>query len=105
LLRSGRSFLVQSVDVSLETLTVYPPYPTTSDLHGGQVAGAHEGVNLSDADRQVDRNILELQETWLDPVPFRRRGIFHVEASLAARCGFFRNLAVFGPPLTLVGVP
>lgn len=73
------SFLLQPLDVSVELLAVHPPDTSASDLDGGQLGRADEGIDLRDADAQVGRNVFQREEAglYLRTRLFGRRGAWH----------------------------
>lgn len=56
---------VKPLDVGVELLAVDPPDAAAADLHGGQIARPNQRVSLSDADVEIDRNVLERQKPRL----------------------------------------
>ena len=57
--------LVQPLHVGLELAPIDTPDPTTPDLDGRKLTGANQRVHLRDADRQVNRHVVEGQKTRL----------------------------------------
>ena len=76
LLRVLLRFLMGSLDVCLELLSVYAPDTTAPDLDGRELAGSHERVDLGDAHAQVSGHVLERHEARFDAAgPRSTRGL------------------------------
>lgn len=56
---------VEALDVGIELLSIYPPYAAAPDLDGGKRPGAHECIDLRDADIEKSGHVLEGEEARL----------------------------------------
>jgi hypothetical protein len=65
--RPLRCPFVQSIDVGVQLPLIDPPHPPSPELHGRELAGADQRVNLSHADAEVGRDVLEREKARLDP--------------------------------------
>jgi hypothetical protein len=59
-------FFVQLIDVDIELGLVDTPDPAPPDLDGRELARTGQGIDLGDADVQVDRDVLKRHEARLD---------------------------------------
>jgi hypothetical protein len=100
---------MEPVDVGIELRSVNAPHPTPPDLHGWEVSGAHEGIDLRHAHVEVCGDIFERQQARFDarrPASFL--GLFY-----NGRHGFritldgrgFMALSLFKTVWTSVGEP
>ena len=64
-LRPLLGLLVQPLHIGLELPPIDAPDPAAPDLDGWKLSGANQRVHLRDADRQVDRHIVEGQKARL----------------------------------------
>lgn len=65
------SLFMETLDVSVELLPIDSPDAPAADLDGGELPGAHDRIDLRNADVQEHRHILEREK----PRPDARRGL------------------------------
>lgn len=65
-LRPLLGFLVEPLDVLLQLPSIDTPHAPAPDLDRRQLAGAHERINLGNADTQIGRHIVQSQKARLD---------------------------------------
>ncbi len=94
--------LVKTIDVCIESLSIDPPDPASSDLDGRQLTRPNKRVDLRHADIEIGRYIGEGEKPGLGdgPVSTLAAGLLvahrHNLPSQGDRCLCF-------PPFTLVG--
>lgn len=62
-------FAPEPVHISVELTTINSPDAATADLYPGQLIGADQRVDLTDADREVGRNVIEGKQAGFDNRP------------------------------------
>lgn len=78
--------LVKSLDVLLQLAPIDPPHASAPDLDRRKLAGAHERVDLGDADAQIGGHVVQCEEARLD--------LGHRQTIAADRAGYL-NLRAF----------
>lgn len=58
--------LMKPVDVGVELRSIDPPHAAPSDLHGRELTGSNEGIDLRDAHIQVCGDIFQSKQARLD---------------------------------------
>jgi hypothetical protein len=86
-------FLVEALDVRLKLPSINPPDASSTDLDGGQLARAHERVDLGHADVEEVGNVFERHEARFNAERLRAgtAGVIHVELQDSTRSPRIRD--------------